>query len=449
MRRTPILLLVLALVAAPALAGCLNAPATVSAADAAAPSPDATGLTGRISYIGVETFEPTLGVAPDGAIYFSTTPVNGVAIGFGTGVHKSTDGGHTWTDVSPNLFGYRIPPETNDPYVYVDPGTGRVFQFAMAPILVCSILSWSDDGGDSWTTNPRGCGSPPPWDHQTMVAATPRETPTVGYDNVLVQCVNHGTQGLTSCARSLDGGFTFTPTSVIRDCSGLHGHLKAAPDGTIYLPKTDCGLALVHISEDDGVTWKRVPVYRGANLGTHEGAVAIDDAGNVYYAWLDEVGQMMLSVSTDRGYHWAPPVVASPPGVTVTHPAIAAGKAGSVVIAYAGTDDLPDGYMTDSDIVKGATWDAYMTITTNALDAAPTFDSVTGNDPADPIVRGACGPGRCPGLVDFIDVQVSPDGKAYAAFVDACVDDCVTDPEVGNNASEAILTTIENAPALR
>jgi hypothetical protein len=40
------------------------------------------------------------------------------------------------------------------------------------------------------------------------------------------------------------------------------------------------------------------------------------------------------------------------------------------------------------------------------------------NEKGDPIVVGGCGPGRCSALVDFIDVEISPRGEAWGAFVD-------------------------------
>ncbi|HYN36099.1 MAG TPA: hypothetical protein VEV82_03900 [Actinomycetota bacterium] len=78
---------------------------------------------GKPAYdIGFQTFEPTLGAAANGDLYFSTTPSSGVALGWSASIAKSQDGGRSWKDVGPQLAsGETNPPETNDPYIYVDP----------------------------------------------------------------------------------------------------------------------------------------------------------------------------------------------------------------------------------------------------------------------------------------------------------------------------------------
>ena len=46
-----------------------------------------------------------------------------------------------------------------------------------------------------------------------------------------------------NCAASRDGGTTFgpaVPMYSLLDCGGLHGHIKVAPDGTVYVPNSSC-----------------------------------------------------------------------------------------------------------------------------------------------------------------------------------------------------------------
>ena len=61
------------------------------------------------------------------------------------------------------------------------------------------------------------------------------------------------------------------------------------------------------------------------------------------------------------------------------------------------------------------------------LDARPLFTWTTANNPADPIHRGNCGPGRCAGMFDFLDITSSArDGSIWATAVDTCTGACVT-----------------------
>ena len=186
----------------------------------------------------------------------------------------------------------------------------------------------------------------------------------------------------------------------------------------------------------------------GAGASGPDPVVAVDEAGTAYYVWLDADGRMLLATSTDQGATWSEPSDVTPPGLTATHlPALAAGAAGKLVIAYAGTDD-PEGYEQDVE-EPNATWHGYLSMFEDALDTNATIVTARVNPADDPLVRGVCGPGRCPALYDFIDVIIDVDGRPWGAFSDACVDACVTDPEEGNNALAGFVGTLESGPSLR
>lgn len=473
-------LLLTALLATALLAGCTQPPADPPTPQepqpVALPSHlfvhDATGaplptfalpsLAADVLPLGVEAFEPTLGVDPDGNLFFATTPNAGVAIGFGPGVHLSQDDGVTWRDVGPRLpTGQSAPPETNDPYVYVDPATGRVFQFAMAPILLCATLSWSDDLGATWTSNPKGCGASPPWDHQSIVAAAPRApATTLGYPNVVVECVN--SVYAIMCSQSLDGGLTFGPavpasadggepcgtTAVVGEtpvpgpASSLHGHLKASPDGVLYLPEVHCGTSRIHVSTDSGLTWTTATVTEQTVQEDPDPVVAAGANGTVHYAVVAEDGDLLLFTSTDQGATWGTPIVATPAGVAATLPAMAMLADGRVALAYPGTQDNVTG-----DALAKARWLPFVTLVSGAGTDAPRLETVRAGPGGDPLVIGPCGRGgRCPGIVDFIDA-VARNGTVYASFVDACVEKCAesgTDASA-NNASQAVLVRVRTA----
>jgi hypothetical protein len=431
------------------------------------PSADATeectttGETSRLRQSPLAAFtgfEPTMQSDPDGDLFYATTSTPGVAIGFKAGVARSTDASGSWSDVTPTINGRTVPPETNDPYVYVDPWTGRVFSFHMAPILLCSILSFSDDKGASWTTNPLGCGPTGVWDHQTIVAAPPTAgVETVGYDNVLVQCVNAIYAAM--CARSLYGGLTWTngvPAYVNTFgaqrgslCGAQHGHLASEADGTIYLPTSECGgQPVVYISRDSGLTWERSQVSDRA-MPFQDPTVAVDAAGTIHVAFQDHDGVLWLSSSDDDGATWSDDVRITPPGTIGTKPAMVAGDAGHVAIAYPGTDNVGSfgaiGGLSDDERAR-LVWGGFWTFATDAGSPDATFTTVEATG-ADPLMRGnACqSGGRCTFQVDFIEATLTPDGQVWASFSDGCVTSCVTNPTGNNDAGSvghAVAVTI-------
>ena len=413
--------------------------------------------------IGFETFEPTLGAASNGDLYFSTTPSHGVAIGWRASIAKSTDRGRTWKDVGPKLpTGDSNPPETNDPYIYVDPGTDRIFTFHMAPILTCSVLSFSDNGGRTWTTNPKGCSPTAVWDHQTIVAAKPRVTETVGYPNILHQCVNAVYAAM--CATSLDGGLTWGPSvpayanqEAARLCGAQHGHLAAGPDGHVYLPTSRCGTKpMVYISGDDGLTWRK-SVISNKNTPFVDPTVSVDSKGNLYAAFIDEAGRLYYATSRNNGRKWSKAVRVAR-SYTGNMPVIVAGDPGKAAIAYPATNDLRKGYATKlyldgpaSDWVKKVAWGANYTVTTNGLSSNPRFRTTVATG-RDPIGRGrmCVNATRCEYLVDFIEAVLGPDGRPYASFVDGCLRKCSTTwrGKQVDGTGLGVLTTLSSGPRL-
>lgn len=472
--------LALLLAASALLAGCVTTPA--SQVDQAGLVPDASGDLGLSSVVhgidgallpvpadieraiggayitGVGAVEPTIGVDKDGTL-FMTGILPGVR-GAPT-IMRSDDKGQTWTAVgaTPHVA-------TLDPYVYVDPATGRVFQDDILP-LGCGMTSFSDDKGKSWTTNPLGCGTPQVNDHQTLVAAKPRKLTTVGYPNVIYRCVNN--VAYSACAVSLNGGLTFLQQVPVTGylgvdpkhnpqttplCSALTGHLEAAPDGRVYLPSIDCTVLrsapMVAVTEDDGLTWTTHIINKDRVSDGHDVGIAVDEAGNVFANWVSE-GRMLLASSTDAGKTWSEPIDVTAPGLTATSfNAIAAGTDGRIALAYIGTD-IEGGYegKTKADDWKGAEWNAFLAVITDALSPTPVVQTVTANDPSDPVARGQCGRTRCNGMTDFIEIVVDVEGRPWASFVDVCNDDCATSADGKNTGNMGFAATLRAGPALR
>ena len=488
-------LLSILLAAAALVAGCVSAPAALDdaadlpplvgeptggvlhAVDGAlldAAPPGLVQAVGGAFHTGLSASEPTIGVLSDGTVFMTANKVNPTCatagcpplpyanFNAGPTLVRSKDQGQTWEDVFPKLptgDSYKL--RTWDPYVYVDRGTDRVFMDDIYPIG-CGFMSFSDDAGASWMHNPASCGNPQVNDHQTVGTGKPRGTPTAGYPNLVYRCVNNLVY--IGCAVSVNGGQTFLPQVPIEaamgQCGGITGHLESDHEGRVYLPVFCDGKPAVAVTEDDARTWTVHAIADQEIHGLHVD-MAVDEAGNVYALWEHE-GLPWFASSVDHGATWSEARMVAAPGVTmIKFNAIAAGAPGKVAFAYVGTTIpnatelpaaecgiLPALPCTNPEEWADATWNAYVATIQDALAETLVIQTVTANDPADPLARGACAD-RCHGMTDFIDVQIGADGRPWASFVDVCVAECVTDPSVLFDGNLGLAATLLRGPALR
>lgn len=427
----------------------------------AAPGPDARLYRLQVEGAPLNAGEPTLGVTNKGKIFYTAFQGN-----TRIEILKSADDGRSWDVVSPKFpNGRNAQLLSFDPYLWVDDAKGVDRVFTIDLTVACSYLSFSDDEGATWTTNPLACGRPVN-DHQTLFSGPPKISPTVGFPHVVYYCWNDVAS--SSCSKSLDGGITFVPTGLpafpgfdpsAEDpgvdpeqpydpdgfCGGLHGHGHVDRDGNVYLPKGHCGQPWLAISRDEGATWEVVRVA-GNGVAHHEASVATDRKGNIYYAWSAKDRMIYLAISKDEGKSWTKPLMVGAPGVNETNlPSLDVGGVGKVAVAYMGTTNSPgrpfpesEGTATNPDCFvaqlpcpapeeyEKTTWNGYLTVSRNVLAKNPVFYSTTVNDPRDPLKRTTCGPGRC-GLfiLDFIDVTIAPNGQVWSSWVDACIAVCV------------------------
>ncbi|HVM36216.1 MAG TPA: sialidase family protein [Actinomycetota bacterium] len=414
--------------------------------------------------VGFPAGEPTLAVTKKGDLFFpsiDTSRANHVEL------LRSTDDGESWDVASPALAGVNSHPISLDPYVYADRATSRVFNIDLT--VACSILSFTDDGGKTWTTNPLACGRPVN-DHQTLFSGPPVSSPTFDYPNVVYYCWNDVAS--SSCSKSLDGGITFSPTGSpaftgvqpgsgndegqASFCGGLHGHGVVDRRGWVYLPKESCLRPWLAISRDEGRTWENIRVSDiPAGDGLLDPSVDVDGKGNIYYAWTGGDRRVRLTVSRDAGKSWSNPVIADAPGVREANLAtLDVGAPGKVAIAYMGSENSPWRYGCDDDCPRGddylsATWNGYVTITTQALEKNPVFLSTRVNPNKDPLMRGTCGPGRCKTVFDFIDTVIAPDGTPYATFVDGCVGVCSKPNGAASVGEDGVVVRLVGGPPLR
>lgn len=394
----------------------------------------------RLFYVGGDIgLEPTLGVNRKGTVFY----VAAKSGPFRSLVMRSRDDGATWEDVSPRLH-----VTTQDPYIWVDKKTGRLFDVDFAAGLQ---VSYTDDEGESWTSST----VPQSWhtDHQNLFAGPPPEggTEPHGYPHVVYLCSIGGgaLAGLgtaTTCSRSLDGGITFVPTGepafydgpnddvghfgVKGHCGGETGHGFADARGSIYLARGWCGQPWLAISRDEGASWKRVqvadngmPAYTDG-IQEHEAGVVVDGSGNIYVVWTARNRLPYLAISRNGGKSFGNPMMISPPGLReASLPTIDIGDDGNLAVAYIGSTNAPGGKSPTGEgpKYKKATWNGYVTITSDALTADPVFYTASINDPRDPLVTGECPILRCQQQFDFIDVVIGPDGTPWTSMVDGCI----------------------------
>jgi hypothetical protein len=420
------------------------------------PSVVAQAPDGRFFRLGINGWEPSIGVDDKGRIFYQARNAD-----LAPQVMRSTNEGHTWEKVSPTIGGAPAQPISLDPLLYLDKDTGRVFTNNIPPDITCQPISFTDDAGESWTTTSI-CGH---FDHQNIFTGPPTkdgDQPS-GYPNVVYYCAINlvmlsGTSTATTCGKSLDGGLTWLPTgepAYITPvpppdyqeepwCDGAVGHGYVGPDGTVYLPRVFCGQAFLSISHDEGFTWDQVQVAKNGGLG-HEAGVAADGKGNLYFTWIAGDGLPYLSVSRDGGEKWGKPLMIGAPGLKQARlPALDMGDPGKIAITYIGSETPGK----DSEKWK---WNGYITITEDATAADPLFYTGTMNSKRNPLHIGECGSVRCHSLGDFFDVTIGPDGTPWVSYVNACYepDYCVPTFEAVGLRGESVVGRLVGGPKLR
>ena len=372
--------------------------------------------------IGDSCGEPTVGYDPktDRALYECGLQTLRVTFG--------AKGKSTWTPVQPPVEGA----QSSDPILWRDPTTGRVWINQLMP-QGCSMQSYSDDFGTTWTQSALGCGAGISFDHQTIVTGKPRTLPTAGYPNVLYYCTND--VAAIDCGTSLDGGLSYGPSHPVsldpgETCSPIVGHLKSAPDGTTYLMPDGCndeaGKQAVFVTDNDGVSWTKHSIGRSTEGDAGHPSLAVGKDGTVYAAWGSKDneeggGRVQVAVSTSKGQHWTVPVALGKDlGVKVSRfPLAVAGDGYRAAVAYLGSTD--DGNPGNRTSFTG-TWRMYVSYTFDRGRSWKTYDAT----PASPVQVGSICTGgtSCTddrNLLDFNDMVLDGHGRVVIAFADGCL----------------------------
>ncbi|HUS23434.1 MAG TPA: exo-alpha-sialidase [Candidatus Binatia bacterium] len=343
------------------------------------------------------------------------------------------DGTPSWEDVSePNTQ-----LNSNDPILFTDPRTGRSFVSQLqAGTPGESIFYFTDDDGDSWTLSPSTADGG--IDHQTVGGGPYPAGGTAGPAGDYADAVYYCSQSvlLAFCIRSDDGGMTFGAPAVLKtdaDCDGylgaIHGHLKVAADGTVYVPDRSCGgRQALAVSTDAGETFtlKRLP--EGATAGEGDPSVGVGSDGTLYFCYLRADSHVHVAVSHDRGDTWINDHdVGYAAGVVhAVFPAAVAGDADRAACAFLGTGTR-GAYQSTS--FEGI-WFPYVAMT---YDGGQTWHTVNGT-PGDPvqgtggIALGGTTAIENRNLLDFNDITLDEHGRVLFAYDDGCLGDCVLPP---------------------
>jgi hypothetical protein len=426
-------------------------------------------LTPCASYTGLGTAEISVAVDDDGTVVMA--PVHSSA---GTiEIAKSSDNGVTWSTVQPKLANGK--PHTRiQPYMKRDPLTGRLFfhtgrsSIAQLSVKTGFDMSYSDDAGATWTPTAVEVGSID-WakvlpgapvnglrsdgypNNLYLSTPTPISTPAF-IANPKEQVVMKSEDGGKTWAKA--GGFSLVPK--VNGCPAtewsLWGDGVVTADGSIVIGGRRCANFGLAISHDEGKTWavKNLP---DASLISYKfitnvpfnpnyvmpSPLAIDSEDNLYAVWPDQQNKVRMSISRDKGETWSKSVVVSDVDVTAAiYPAITVKAPGQVAIAYYAS------------VVSAKTkFHGFVAESTNVLDEAPVFTSVTINDRAAPLHAanfdvGYIGMFVGGDLNEIVQIQYGPNGDLFASFAkDMCpASKCVKDWDKkakGNSKWQAVL----------
>ncbi|MGI9102621.1 MAG: hypothetical protein ACR2IF_09285 [Terriglobales bacterium] len=313
--------------------------------------------------------------------------------------------------------------EDSDPMLFTDHVTGRTIAGMLLLLTGRNESSYTDDDGDLWVPSQ---GSPvnAAIDHET-VGGGPYAPPLTRDPSQMVpypDAVYYCSQDLVTalCARSDDGGQTYGPAVTVytTECVGLHGHVKVAPDGTVYLPNKQCGQnEAVVVSQDNGITWSVRPVP-SSNTSDSDPSVSIGAGGTVYFGWADNDAHPMIAESHDKGNTWSTPLdVGAILGVNgVAFPEVIAGDDNRAAFAFLGS-------VTPGTIFDPKYTGIFHLYVSHTYDGGATWQTVDAT-PNDPIQRGpiwfAGGLVTYRNLLDFMDAQIDKTGHVLIASADGC-----------------------------
>jgi hypothetical protein len=368
--------------------------------------------------------EPTLAVLKDGRV---------LVVAGSDVLRLNTDG--TWDDVTPPADATAS--ATLDPFLVGDRVTDRVYN---TQLVQCLRLSWTDDAGATWQTNPAACGGPEQHHQKLAVGPGPagRRIVQMGTMNLASWLTTDETVIMSS--RSLDGGYSWSQNpAMVREVHGMEpravGNIAVADDGSVHMIAYLCdafvdaeynGLA-VGRSTDYGATWtwQRIGPGGGPCEGIDPG---LSTAGNsVHAVWWDSsagAAHVWYSMSKDSGVTWSPPSAIPTPGLLSFELVDAAASKDRVAAAFLANIDSDKG---PNQVDGWSRWYPYVA-TLDLTSEGASWEVVRLED--HPLQLGPIcidGPKCMDGsrnLLDFIDVQLGPEDRVHVAYPDGCNANC-------------------------
>jgi hypothetical protein len=324
----------------------------------------------------------------------------------------------TWTSVTPTGSIVNI-----DPILATDSLTGRTWAGGLAG--ECSTLWYSDTDGAPWSNSVNPCVGA--FDHET-IGSGPWHSPAPAatlYGRAVYYCAQTSED---MCTTSLDGGRTFLPpVPVLGACGAQHGHVKVSHDGTAYLPSSNCGTHTGGgITTNNGTTWSSYSINQSANGDRgFDPSVATTPNDTVYEAWAPSGNyHPMVARSTTHGATWDNVTdlanTVSPPIVASTFQATVAGDDDRVAVAFLGTTT---GSGIPFDNGYHGVWNLYVSY---SYDGGVNWTTVKASP--DPVQRGCIwdlgGSNVCRNLLDFMDANLTSDGRVVVGYADGCISTC-------------------------
>lgn len=383
--------------------------------------------------------EPVVAVAQDGTIYSEGV---GRHPNLATNVNKvfrSRDGGTTWQDITPPGPGQE---RSNDGFVAV--GNGETVYAANVFSLTFQVYR-SNDRGDTWT--PLNVPRLPALMHRhwilpvgaTRVHVAVEALPP-GFGPYLVgqrppaDAPSTPNEGLWFF-RSDDRGQTWTTPVQIDPIVNFAGQstMVASADGSTlfvarfeeksaprYEPTYTQGHWYLLASTDGGVTWQRREMFDlTSELSTAVPALALDDAGTLYFAWsqlANSTSVVYYASSKDGGRSWSVPYLLSSESRTAAMAFVGApGPPGVLAVMWYTAEVRGPASLVD------APWH----VDYADLEAADTSRPIVQSTRVtpEPVHKGnVCAKGpACRGtedrrLLDYPWMDFGPDGSAHLVF---------------------------------